>query len=189
MAEEAQKYEDFADEYFVEYGIPDDRAVQRTTFVIMPIVVPSIYFNIGIFDEVVNMFPETIEHADKAGTKLSEWDDIGQIDMLIADILNKGIRIPEMPKLKNYLSNFPDLIEILPSVCKLTRDRFPHNAQLSLEIDRDIQGKDELILYVRQDHYEEDFMDTIEDIRARYSDKLIGKKGWILVTTDFSSPE
>lgn len=189
MAERALKVEDFADQYFADYGISDDRSVQRITVVIIPIVVDLKYS--GNFDETYErkISSETIEHVDKVDAKLSEWDDIGEIDMLIADTLNKGIRIPEAPKLKNYLSNFPYLIEILLAVCNLTRERFPHNAQLSLEFDRDIEGKDELILYVRQDHYDEDFMDIIDDIRARYSDKLIGKKGWLLVTTDFSSPE
>ena len=132
-----------------------------------------------------------MDNVDKTDTKLNEWDDIGVIDMLIQDTLNKGIRIPEAPKLKNYLYNFPELVEILPLVCKLTREKFPpDNAQLSLEFDSDIDGKDvPLILYVRQEHYEENIMEIIDEIRSKYIDRFIGKKGWLLVTTDFASPE
>lgn len=186
MAEPAIKYKDFADNYPADYEI--DYVVQRTTLVINQIVVDKNY--IDNFDETYEgrVLSDTIQYINATGGKLSAGDDFREIDMAIADISTKGIRIPEIPKLKNYLSNFPDLIEILSAVCNLTRERFPHNAQLSLEIDRDIQGNDELILYVRQDHYEDNIMEIIDEIRTTYSHKLISKKGGLLVTTDFASP-
>ena len=98
--------------------------------------------------------PELIGQSDETNTKLNEWDDIGEIDMLIADTLHKGIRVPEVPKVKDYLSNFPELIEILPSVCKVTKEKFPLNkAQLLLEVNKDFSEDTEfLILYVRQEN-------------------------------------
>jgi hypothetical protein len=172
--------------FFANYGIPDDRAGQRTKLVI--IVAPSNYFSFNNVDVAGNVQPVPINQTDTTESTLRERDDIGKIDMLIADIQHKGIRIPEPPKLKYFLSNFPDIIEILPEVCNLTMERFPDNAQLSLELDGDIGGN-ELILYIRQEYYEENIMDIIDDIRARYSERLIGKKGWLVVTTDFNSPE
>ncbi|MGB8872714.1 MAG: hypothetical protein ACLPOQ_07375 [Desulfobaccales bacterium] len=185
MVEPAINYLDFADHYFAEYEIPD---VQRITLVISPIVVSPSYFNFGDAGDVEMSPPITIGQVDDTGAELSKWDNIAEIDMLITATRDKGIRIPETPELRNYLSNFPDIREILPEVCNLTMERFSHNAQLSLELDPDTEGN-ELILYVRQKHYAEDFMDIIDDIRAKYRERLTGKRGWILVTTDFGSPE
>src|SRR5208337_4965809 len=106
MAETATKYAVVADKYSpAEYGIRADRAVQINIFVIWPMVVT---LPIGDFNDTGKMIPGTIEHADETFTGLGERDAIGEIDMLIADTISKGIRIPERTKLKTYLSNFPD---------------------------------------------------------------------------------
>lgn len=189
MAEPAIKYPDFADNYLpANYEIYYD--VQKTTIVVNQIVVNLCYFSV---DETSagNISPELIGHGDETNTTLSRWGDIGEIDMLIANTLKNGIRVPEIPKVKNYLFDFPELIEILPSVCKVTREKFPlGKAQLSLELDRDIEGQDEqLVLFVRQDHYEGNILEIIDEIRSKYSDSLVGKKAWFIVMTDFASPE
>jgi len=187
MAEPASKYADFADPYPAKYEISEDFA--RPILVIRPLVVEQKFFDLG--DDAGKISTITIYHADKTEVELSGWDESGEIDVLIGKTLKNGIRVPEVPKVKNYLSNFPELIEILPSVCKVTREKFPPDkAQLSLEVTKDFSEDTEfLILYVRQEQYDEKIMEIIDDIRSTYGEKLIGKQGWILVTTDFCPPE
>lgn len=187
MVEGALKFVDFPDQYSAKYEISEDLA--RPILVIRPLVVEQKFFDLG--DDAGKISAITIYHADKTEVELSGWDDIGEIDMLIENTLKNRIRIPEVSKVKNYLSDFPELIEILPSVCKVTREKFPQdNAQLSLELDRDIEGQDEqLVLFVRQDHYEGNILEIIDEIRSKYSDSLVGKKAWFIVMTDFASPK
>lgn len=184
MAEPAY---DFADNYPTEYRISKDLAGQRPNLVINVIMVKQNLFDFG--DNAGKISPTA--DVDKIEAELSRWDDIGEIDMLVGNTLKNGIRIPQVPKVKNYLYNFPELIEILPLVCKLTKDKFPSDkAQLSLELDSDIEGQDEqLVLFVRQDHYQENILEIIDEIRSKYSDILAGKKAWFIVMTDFASPE
>jgi hypothetical protein len=190
MAEPASKYVDFADEYPAKYEISEDfTSFPRQNLVIRPLVVDPNLFDIG--DDAGKIPRITINDTDKTVAELSGWDESGAIDVLIGKTLKNGIRVPEVPKVKNYLSNFPELIEILPSVCKVTREKFPSDkAQLYLEVTKDFSEDTEfLILYVRQEQYDENIMEIIDDIRSTYGEKLIGKQGWLLVTTDFCPPE
>lgn len=189
MPQLAPKYYDFADNYPAEYGISKALAGQRPKLVINPIVIQPKLFD--FWDEAGTLPSRVIDPVDKTEAELSRWDDTGEIEMLIGDILKNQIRIPEISKVKNFLSNYPELKEILPLVSKVTKKKFPSGkAQLSLEIDYDIESQDEqLVLFIRQDHYEEDILETIDEIRSRYSDSLIGKKAWIIVMTDFASPK
>jgi hypothetical protein len=177
---------DFADNY-PNYETSKDTVYQRTTIVVHPVVSPTYLANVGGIIEKISLTP----NVDKTTGELNKWDDIWKIDKLIKDTLKKGIMIPDTHKLKDYLHNFPELIDILPSVCKLTKDKFPPpDSQISLEVDHDIEDIDQyLVLYVRQVHYADNIMEVIDEIRSNYSDSLLGERGWLLVTTDFASPE
>jgi len=183
MAEPAY---DLADNY-PKYGTSKDLAGQRPKLVINVMWFDPKFLDFG--DNSGKISP--IANVDNIEAELSRWDDIGEIDMLVGGVLKNGIRIPEVPKVKNYLSNFPELIEILPLVCKLAKKKFPPDkAQLSLEVTKDFSGDTEfLILYVRQEQYDENIMEILDDIRSTYGEKLIGKNGWLLVTTDYCPPE
>jgi hypothetical protein len=187
MPENNFKYSDLPIPYTVDYGILTGQTAKGTKIIFVPIVMglkPS------IADDSGKMPARALEPADKVDTQLGRWDDVRKIDMLIADALTKGIRIPEPQRLKAYLSKFPNLIEILSPVCKLTREKFqPENTQLSLEVTKDFSEDTEyLILYVRQEQYDEQIMEKIDDVCSTYGEKLIGKHGWLLVTTDFCPP-
>ncbi len=147
--------------------------------------------NLRLKEENAELRAENARLKAKIEHSTAEREGIAEIDMLIENTLKNRIKIPEISEVKNYLYNFPELIEILPSICKVTRDEFPSDrAQLSLELDRDIEGQDEqLVLFVRQDHYEENILEIIDEIRSKYGDSLVGKKAWFIVMTDFASPE
>lgn len=112
---------------------------------------------------------------------------------LIEQVLNQlrqdWIRIPNPPEVREYLLRYPDLANVLPFVCKIARERVGIHPKLYLEVYHDPEIEDEyLTLYVRQQHYDEEILDTIEDIRTQYEAYLARKSGWLLVTTDFRPP-
>ncbi len=117
---------------------------------------------------------------------MGETSEAVQIEEVLNQLQQNVITIPKAAEVRDYLIRYSDLIDLVLSVCQLTRQRFDSQAQLSLEVYHDPEMEDEyLTLYVRQQDYDEDILDTIEDIRAQYEAKLAGKSGWLLVTTDF----
>ena len=97
--------------------------------------------------------------------------------------------IPEYNQVHDYLLRYPDMIDILPLVCKKATEKWEEKIQLSLEVYHDPEIEDEyLTLYVRQKDYDENIMDQIKEIRAIYEEMLIEKNGWFLMTTDFKPP-
>ena len=112
-----------------------------------------------------------------------------QIEKVLYQLQQDGITIPRPSEVRDYLISYPDMTDLLLSACDLARQQFDSQVQLSLEVYHDPEIEDEyLTLYIRQQNYDEDILDTIEDICALYEGKLAGKSGWFLVTTDFRSP-
>ena len=98
--------------------------------------------------------------------------------------------VPNPEEVCDYLSCYPDIIELVIFACEETRSRFLLPTQLSLELYRDPEIDDQyLTLYVRQKKYEKNIMDIIEEIRLIYCDELADKKGYFLLTTDFQFPK
>jgi hypothetical protein len=113
-----------------------------------------------------------------------------QIEEVLNQLHQDWIKIPKPAEVRDYLIRYPDLTNILPFVCKIARERVGIYPELSLEVYYDPEIEDEyLTLYVRQEHYDEDILNIIEDICAQYEGKLVGKSGWFLVTTDFRPPK
>lgn len=112
-----------------------------------------------------------------------------QIEKVLKWLLQNKLVIPQSGAVRDYLLRHFDMTDLLPSVCRIASRTFGVDAQLSLELYRDPEIRDEyLTLYVRQECYDEHIMDIIEDMCAEYRDELIGRSGWLLVTTDFRSP-
>ena len=101
-----------------------------------------------------------------------------------------GINIPQLEAVRTYLHQHPDLFRLLAYVSKISRDDFePPQAQLSLEVYRDIETNEEyLTLYVRQSKYDPNIMKKIKQIRRKYRELTKDIKGRFLLTTDFQSP-
>ncbi len=100
-----------------------------------------------------------------------------------------GIALPSPHEVHGYLLRHPNIMEILLPVCETARDEFSANTHLSLEVYHDPEIRDEyLTLYVRQENYDQDFMDRIDKISASFEAELAEKTGWLLVTTDFRHP-
>lgn len=113
-------------------------------------------------------------------------DVTSQIDTALSRISSGGIMIPQPAEVRGYLLRYPDIIDLLMSVCKIARERFEMHTQLSLEVYHDPEIDDEYpTLYVRQENYDEQILDKIESICVEYEKAIAGKSGWLLVTTDF----
>lgn len=86
-------------------------------------------------------------------------------------------------------SNLTDMRALVQAVCRTATARFGEQVQLSLEVYRDPEIQDEyLTLYVRQETYDEQLPNTIDEVSAACESLLVNTSGWLLVTTDFCSP-
>lgn len=115
--------------------------------------------------------------------------DTTQIKEVLDELEHSGVMLPQPEPVRGYLLHHPEMVDLLPLVCKLARDRLGLHTELSLEVYHDPEIEDEyLMLYVRQRAYASDILDVIEDINAEYEAALTDKPGWLLVTTDFQPP-
>ena len=112
-----------------------------------------------------------------------------QIDAVLGSLQPMQIMITNQAAVRDYLLCYSDMIDLLPILLRVTRERFEIPTQLSLEVYRDPETDDEyLTLYIRQENYDANIMEIIEDIRAEYYKHLTGKSGWLHLTTDFRPP-
>lgn len=113
-----------------------------------------------------------------------------QIETALRWLESSQVVVPSPAEVRDYLLRYPDMTALLVSVSELARETFGTDAQLSAEVYHDPEVEDEyLTLYVRQDTYDDHVLDMIDEIRVQYESALIGKSGWLLVTTDFQPPE
>ena len=126
-----------------------------------------------------------------ANTKAVENIDTNSlIEELLDHLKSDQIVIPKPEEVSDYLRQYPDIIDLVEFACEETRSRFLLPTQLSLELYRDPEIYDQyLTLYVRQNKYEKNIMDKIEEIRLIYCDELADKNGYFLLTTDFQFPK
>jgi hypothetical protein len=103
--------------------------------------------------------------------------------------LSKDIRINNINSIRDYLIEFPDIIDVIPKAVNSAKKYFP-NAQIVLDfyIDPEIDDKHPII-YVRAKDYDNKFMELLDKAEEDFMEDLIGKKGWILLTTDFGKPD
>ena len=96
------------------------------------------------------------------------------------------INIQRPNEINDYLSRFPDMIDITRSICERVLEYFNKDTQFTLELYSDPEIEDEyLTLYIRQAQYDEEIMFQIEKINMEYDKDLSEKSGWILITSDF----
>lgn len=124
------------------------------------------------------------------GTQNKTFSITSEINDALSEISQVGILISDYKLVRDYLIEYFDMVDILQEACRSAKNHLGERAQLSLEVYRDPEIKDEyLTLYVRQEHYDEDIMETILKISEEYENELVSKSGWFLVTTDFNPPK
>ncbi len=111
------------------------------------------------------------------------------IERLLKWLIEKGLRVVGPDEIRQYLLNFPDLIDVVPVAVRAAHKHLP-KAQLILQVYRDPEIDDSyLTLEVRLKEYDESVMSRIEEAESEFIDLLVGKSGWLLLTTDFQEPE
>lgn len=114
---------------------------------------------------------------------------VAEIDALLAQIDHLGVVLGNQGEIRDYLLQFPDLIEVIPQAVRATLTHFPA-AQLFLEVYSDPEIHDQyLVLYVRVQKYDESILQGIEEAEGEYLDLLSDKEGWLQLSTDFRKPE
>jgi len=117
-----------------------------------------------------------------------------QLSSDIEDLLGalrsaEEVLIPRLARVRGYLLRYPDILDTVREVAGLARERFGPEAELSLEVYRDPECRDEyLTLYVRMHRYGTDMVAEIDALRSEYEEAMADKGGWLLVTTDFQPP-
>ena len=112
-----------------------------------------------------------------------------RVEGLLHTLLEQGVRLSYPASIRRYLLEHPDMINLLAVAGKAAGDRFRGRAQLSLDLYQDPEVEDSyLTLYVRQDPYDADILDQIEDVSRLFDAELATLSGWLLITTDFGAP-
>lgn len=112
------------------------------------------------------------------------------IENVLSLLRQTRVRIPCPSELRSYLAHHPDMISKLLPVCGIVRGFLKTQAQLSLELYTDPEVQDEyLTLYVRQENYDADIIDDLDRAFEQCRELLENSSGWLIVTTDFQSPE
>lgn len=86
----------------------------------------------------------------------------------------------------DYLIEHPTLRSLLPRICSQALCEFGRSAELTLELYRDPEIDDRyLTLMVRQQQYEANIVERLDQFAAQFADELDQCTGDLLVTTDF----
>lgn len=110
------------------------------------------------------------------------------IEKTLSHLRLLNVEIPQPDKIRDYLTYHTDMAYLLLNISEKARITFRSPAQLSLELNQDLEDEEYLILYVRQDRYDESVMRKIKKIREEYGSVLAYSSGWLLLTTDFCPP-
>lgn len=114
---------------------------------------------------------------------------LAEIEGLFSWLIAKQVRLSKPDQIREYLLQFPDLMDIIPLALRAAQSRFPE-AQPALSVYHDPEVEDHyLALYVRLKQYDESVMERIEAAEAEFIDRLADKEGWLQLTTDFREPE
>lgn len=94
-------------------------------------------------------------------------------------------RLNNPDEIKEYLLESPDVIGVIAQIAPVVRASLP-DAQLALEVYRDPEVDDKhLVLYARFENYDQLAMRRIRNAREKIRGHLVGKRGWLHLTTDF----
>jgi hypothetical protein len=98
-------------------------------------------------------------------------------------------RFPNPGEVIDYLQKHRNLYDVTLFACILTEEKFGSNAQISLELYKDPEIDDQyLTIFVRQQEYDSDIIDKIDEISREFEPALTGIDGYLLVNTDFQPP-
>ena len=106
----------------------------------------------------------------------------------LLDWLAQQVHVPSPHAIREYLSKFPDIMDVIPQAIDAAKRHFPE-AQIVADVYQDPEIDDQyLVLYVRLEHYVDSFMERLENAEAEFLNQLAGKSGWIQLIADYHKP-
>jgi len=103
--------------------------------------------------------------------------------------LARKVRIENPNLIREYLSQFTGLLDVIPKAVNAAKKHFPE-AQLVIDVYQDPEIADcYLVLYIRLKHYDDSVIERLEKAEAKFLNLLVNKRGWIQLTTDFRESE
>ena len=128
------------------------------------------------------------KETEKEGSDSITWE-IERLFKLLDNELKVKIAYPNM--IREYLMQYPGIIEIIRIASIKTRYEFGTEAKLKLEMYVDPEEDDFVypLLNVCLRDYPPDVLKQLEEIEDLYLDQLKESRGWFLLTTDFGPYE
>ena len=138
-------------------------------------------------DLLQSFWPSLVGLAFPAPQRGSESVVIGIEELMM--YLARKVRIENPNIIREYLSQFAGLLDVIPEAVNAAKKHFPE-AQLVIDVYQDPEIADcYLVLYIRLKHYDDSVMERLEKAEAEFLSHLVSKRGWIQLTTDFREPE
>jgi hypothetical protein len=138
-------------------------------------------------DLLQSFWPSLVGLAFPALQRGSESVVIGIEELMM--YLARKVRIENPNLIREYLSQFTGLLDVIPKAVNAAKKHFPE-AQLVIDVYQDPEIADcYLVLYIRLKHYDDSVMERLEKAEAEFLCHLVSKRGWIQLTTDFREPE
>jgi hypothetical protein len=138
-------------------------------------------------DLVQSFWPSLVGVAFPAPQRGSESVVIGIEELMM--YLARKVRIENPNLIREYLSQFIGLLDVIPKAVNAAKKHFPE-AQLVIDVYQDPEIADcYLVLYIRLKHYDDSVIERLEKAEAEFLSHLVSKRGWIQLTTDFREPE
>lgn len=112
-----------------------------------------------------------------------------RIQRVLDCLAEAKVLIPNIKEVRDYLLQYTDLTSHVLLAARRAKERFNPATQLSLEVYRDPEIDDRyLALYVRQENYDDNILDAIDEISSEYEDMLSEREGWFVLTSDLHPP-
>ena len=101
-----------------------------------------------------------------------------------------GIEVQDSTNVNLYFAQHPEMLHITLAVYETAKSMFSVSTRFSLMVYVDPEINDRyLTLYVRQQSYDSNILDQIEQISERLHELAKGVSGRLLITTDFQPVE
>jgi hypothetical protein len=96
------------------------------------------------------------------------------------------VTVEDADEIRAYLAQHPDLIPLVPEVCREARRQLGDEVDLVVRINRDPEFYDPYVkIVVRFPRYDGDQMNRLDQLRDQFIPALEASTGWFNITTDF----
>lgn len=107
------------------------------------------------------------------------------VDAMMREIEGFGVQVLDRDDVYDYLFVHEPVARLLPALTREARDRIGSDGQLLLEVDDSSgEGREYLLLLIRQRDYSESILGITDDL-SRQASELLPPGAHFAVTTDF----